>query len=333
MDKKEFKFATELSILMYLNNYMFLQQTELSEYAKVQTSFTESTPCNIYFILRRPRVSLNPDYWVVNDHNIELQYYIHVQDEKIERAIKIPIRGLPKDISLLSEYPYSHFKLKDKSGHWKGYKLAVMIDEVHKRIQEKEDLLDYEVLYIGQAYGKDGKRTALDRLPSHSTLQKIYSEAMSRNPDSEIWLMLASFERKNIMSLDGRIRIPEENEDLDAKRAAEFLKPDAAVFTEKQKINFTEAALIKAFLPTYNKEFKDSFPNPAHTSYSECYTLDINSIVVETDLSESRRWLYSDQMPRKKAGEMRPDYWQHGLFHFVTDEDRYKMFNSDYISG
>jgi hypothetical protein len=25
------------------------------------------------------------------------------------------------------------------------------------------------------------------------------------------------------------------------------------------------------------------------------------------------------------------EYWQHGLFHFIDSEDRYKMFNYDYL--
>lgn len=38
---------------------------------------------------------------------------------------------------------------------------------------------------------------------------------------------------------------------------------------------------IKYFQPPYNKIYKDTFPNPAHKTYSECYELDINSICIE----------------------------------------------------
>ncbi|WP_405223761.1 hypothetical protein [Dokdonia sp. Asnod1-B02] len=331
MKKKEFKFGSEFSIIMYLKTYMFLQQTELEGFVKTQSTFDESTPCNIYFILKRPRISLNPNYFKVNDNFLEIKYFIHIRENKIEKTIKLPFKYLPKDILLESEYPYNYFTLKAKNGDWNTYKLAVLIDETHKRQEKKEVLLDYEVLYIGQAYGTNGKRTAMDRLPSHSTLQKIYSEAMSRNPDSEIWIMLASFEQNNIMSINGMIDIPKENEEIDLKRAVNFMTPQGSIFSEKQKINFTEAGLIKTFLPLYNKEYKNTFPNPAHSSYSECYKLDINSIVVETDTRESRRWLYSDAKPRKKEGEIGTDYWQHGLFHFVTEDDRYKMFNYEYL--
>lgn len=309
---------------------MFIQQTELDIWAKNQNTFTEENPCNIYFILRRPRISADPDYLKVGKDFIEMKYFIHVENERLERILRIPFGEHPSDLIMETEYPHNFVKFKDKEGNINGYKLAVLVDETHKRIGPKEDLLDFEVLYIGQAFGKDGKRTALDRLSSHSTLQKIYSEAMSRNPDSEIWIMLASFEQNKITTMNGMVNMPPENDMEDKERAVKFLNQENE-FSEKQIINFTEAALIKTFLPQYNKEYKDSFPNPSHSSYSECYDLDVNSIVVETDTRESRRWLYSSNKPRKIDGEMGLEYWQHGLFHFQNSEDRYKMFNYDYL--
>lgn len=315
---------------MYLSKYMFIQQTELDVFAQHQKTFTEQNPCNIYFILRRPRISADPNYFKVEKDFLELKYFIHVQNERLERILRIPFKDHPNDLVMETEYPYNFVKFKDFKGNVNAYKLAVLVDETHKRKESKEDLLDFEVLYIGQAYGFDGKRTALDRLSSHSTLQKIYSEAMSRNPDSEIWIMLASFEQNKITSMNGMVNMPQENDAEDIQRAVKFMNSENE-FTDKQTINFTEAALIKTFLPQYNKEYKDSFPNPAHSSYSECYDLDVNSIVVETDTRESRRWLYSESKPRKVDGEMGIVYWQHGLFHFINSEDRYKMFNYEYL--
>lgn len=316
---------------MYLSKYQFLQQNELDSFAKTQNAFSEYNPCNIYFILRRPRISADPNYLKVEKDYVEIRYFIHIKDERLERIIRLPFKDHPLDLTMETEYPYNFLSFKDKEGNINGYKLAVLIDESHKWFGPKEDLLDFEVLYIGQAFGTNGKRTALDRLSSHSTLQKIYSEAMSRNPDSEIWLMLASFEQKKITTMNGMFDMPEENEQEDIQRATKFMNSSQNQFTEKQIINFTEAALIKTFLPQYNKEYKDTFPNPAHSSYSECYELDVNSIVVETDTRESRRWLYSEHKPRKQDGEMGIEYWQHGLFHFVDSEDRYKMFNFEYL--
>lgn len=331
MDKKEFKYASEFAVLMYLDTYQLLQQTELELYGKHQTAFTENNPCNIYFILKRPKVSLDPNYCIKDKNYFELKYFIHEQDTKHNRKFRTKINT--DEYEFYTEYPYNYFSLINKNNPAlnRHYKLAVIIDAIHEKSNTIEPLLDLEVLYIGQAFGEDGKRTAIDRLGSHSTLQMIYSEAMQRNPDSEIWILLASFCQKNISSMNGMISMPQENEKEDFTRWMNF-NNGKNPFSDKQKINFTEAALIRTFLPKYNKEYKNTFPNPAHSSYSECYNLDLNSIVVEMDMTEAKRWLFSENKPRKidKDGLGIP-YWQYGQFYFVTDEDRYKIFNHEYL--
>lgn len=329
MKKKEYKYCTEFAINMFLSSYQFLQQTELESFSRLQKTFTDTNPCNIYFIVKRPRLSLEPDYFVVDENYIELKYYIHIQDNKIEKLFRLKRKKGVSDIKMKSEYPFNYFEINDGKKLNIKYKLAVVIDEMHKKSNSVEPLLDYEVLYIGQAYGEDGKRTAIDRLGSHPTLQKIYSEASQRNPDSEIWIMLAAFTQRNISSMNGRVTMPKENEKDDLNRFMNFSEPKN--ITKKQRINFTEAALIKTFLPKYNKEFKKTFPNPAHSSYSECYDLDVNAVVVETDCSQVRRWLYTDDKKRIVNEKSFFEYWQYGLFHFIDKKDRYKMFNYDYL--
>jgi len=327
MEEKEFKYRSEFSIGMYLGPYMFLQETELESFAAEQKVFTKSSPCNIYSILKRSRLSLDPEYLEIKEDYIELRYFIHVEDEKLERFVKMsPPPGL-KEIFLKSTYPYNALTLYDNEGKSYYIKLSVIIDETQKLYPAIEPELDYEVLYIGQAFGKDGKRTAIDRLSSHSTLQKIYSEAMQRNPDSEIWIMLAHFQEQTFGVMNGRIKVSNENDQKEGERFMNFMNPISR-FTDKQRINFTEAALIQSFLPKYNKEYKGTFPNPAHTSYKECYDLDVNGIVVETDTSMSKRWLFSEEKPRHRDGI---PFWQHGKFHFVSDNDRYKMFNNEFL--
>lgn len=327
MSKKTFTYASEFAILMYLDTYQTLQQTELQQFGKTQKIFTANNPCNIYFILKRSRLSLDPTYCFKKKDFIELKYFIHIQDKKHERKFRMKNKNFD-EYEFKTEYPFNYFHLISKKGQGLdySYKLAVVVDEIHKRTNAIEPLLDFEVLYIGQAYGEDGTRTPIERLDSHSTLQQIYSEAIQRNPDSEIWILLGSFTQKNISVINGLISIPIENENKDLKRLMNFNNLSKPI-TEKQKINFTEAALIKMFLPKYNKEYKNTFPNPAHTSYNECYNLDINAIFVELDTSEMRRCLYSEN---KKATSQIP-YWQYEKFYFVNNEDRYKIFNNDHL--
>ena len=86
---------------------------------------------------------------------------------------------------------------------------------------------------------------------------------------------------------------PKENEKRDDDLINNFIANKALVFTEKQKINFTEAGLIKMFEPPYNKEFKNNFPDEKHSSYSECYFLDVRALKIELETSEMVRRIYS----------------------------------------
>jgi hypothetical protein len=44
---------------------------------------------------------------------------------------------------------------------------------ISRRLAVDHGALGFDVLYIGQAFGDDGSRNALDRLKKHETLQKI----------------------------------------------------------------------------------------------------------------------------------------------------------------
>ena len=140
---------------------------------------------------------------------------------------------------------------------------------------------EFEVLYIGQAYGKDGNRTAFDRLEQHATLQKILTEYRNDHPDKHIYILLLEIQKQLAMSFDGRSKEymkTEEESDKHMKQVCCNL-PE-----EDQVINITEAALINYFKPEYNINFVDNFPNENHKGYRQYYDLDYNSLLVELDL-------------------------------------------------
>lgn len=140
---------------------------------------------------------------------------------------------------------------------------------------------EFEVLYIGQAYGKDGNRTAFDRLEQHSTLQKILTEYRNDHPDKHIYVLLLEIQKQLLMSFDGRSKEyikTEEESDKHMKQVCCNL-PE-----EVQAINITEAALINYFKPEYNINFVDNFPNENHKGYRQYYDLDYNALSVEVDL-------------------------------------------------
>ena len=56
-------------------------------------------------------------------------------------------------------------------------------EQLVQAFQECHGLLDFEVIYVGQGYGKGGSRNAIDRLRSHETLQMI---ALKGVPDGHM---------------------------------------------------------------------------------------------------------------------------------------------------
>lgn len=262
--------------------------------------FNDNQPCHIYMICRRPRITLDKDSFKFNGESIDLTFKIQNKEgfDNLDITINNPFGIEP--VELQCEYPFNVFSLKTKERELRS-KTAIFLQQVI-RYDFSAEFLDLEILYIGQSYGVDGARTAPERLKSHETLQAIYAEALHRNPEQEIWLVLFSFEQVGITMFDGkRSKLSDIEEEKDTQRAVKFMTTLASGgISEQQFINFTEAAMIRYFQPVYNKEYKNTFPNPAHKTYRECYDLDINSVCFELGTMESINIkIYSPSVPKK----------------------------------
>ena len=167
---------TEFTINMYLDKIMILQQSDLPS-VNSYNYFDEYSPCHIYFICRRPRVTIKADSFVATDETITMTFRVQKKEnfEEFTYTFQNPF-GTDK-VSIESEYPYSVFSfIKDGETVWKC-NAAVFLQSVPRHYTNAY-YLDLEILYIGQSYGVEGARTAPDRLKSHSTLQGIYAEAI-----------------------------------------------------------------------------------------------------------------------------------------------------------
>src|SRR3546814_19084245 len=70
-------------------------------------------------------------------------------------------------------------------------------DLIARRLNHEQDAIRFDVLYIGQAYGKDGSRNALDRLLKHETLQRISVQGVPS--DRRLTLLMLEIEPGNRM--------------------------------------------------------------------------------------------------------------------------------------
>lgn len=277
------KYFTEFGLNTYAD-YLFLTQQDAL--GKLEEQVLRKIPCYIYIIGRKPRVMLEPNSFKIDDSWVRGTLKFQKQNCFESRDFVMPNRLGRSDLRLDCPYPYLEFSLCDEADKRISFVKAGALAHL---FPEMADFIDIEVLYVGQAYGDRGGRQASDRLQSHSTLQKIYYEVSRRTPDQDVWLLLLNFDLALYTIFNGQCRNFQVSDEDDDKHIEHVFRSG---ITEQQAINFTEAALIRYFEPEYNEVFKNSFPNPAHKTYSECYDLDVNSVVVtiETDTIGCMLW-------------------------------------------
>ena len=296
---------------MFGSGCVLLQQDRLHDLSG--TPFCE-TPCHIYLIGRRPRIALIPDTIKFKNGLVGGEFTVQ-KGAVSERHSFVGLNELgTEDLRLECLYPHTEYKVLNSSGQsLASGKAALLVAMLHPDFWS---LLDFEVLYVGQAYGEGGDRSAPDRLKNHSTLQSIYAEAMQRSPDKEVWISLWAFETLLLASFDGITKAFGTTSEQDAEHREKVLRTG---ITDQQKINFTEAALIRYFQPEYNIIFKDTFPNPAHKTYEECYNIDLNLVSVELQTEQLRCRFWSPKVAPK---------WVHfATFPLHSSEDRKSMLD------
>lgn len=320
LDKFDYKFGTEGILSMYLSSYQLILGEDLESYSRQKNNtFDRENPCHLYFVLRRPKVTIDPDSFKSRGKKTKFDLVIHQQNGYGRIDLRGEFLKAKSKLILETEYPYNIFAIKEKDKLHMIARPSTLIDSIQVKNNINTKMLDYEVLYIGQAFGKNGKRTAIERLSSHETLQKIYMHSLTQNPESDIWIMLTSFSQVSFLFALGEnfVNKTVHNKKRDDLITEHFFDKNGFEFSEQQKINFTEAALIKYFEPKYNQEFKSSFPSRNHKSYSECYKLDIRALNIELDTSEMVRNLYTEKTGIKS--------YHSAMFEFTDDNDRLSL--------
>jgi len=188
-----------------------------------------------------------------------------------------------------------------------------------KSLIEKQE---FEVLYFGQAYGKEGDRTAFNRLSSHSTLQKILTDCQTKYPNKHIYLLLLEITPITISTFNGISKSFQKSEDESEEHMQTVLSTPLA---EQQIINISEAALINYFKPEYNTNFVENFPDKNHKGYMQYYNLDYNCITFELDLEfDTTPWiqLYS----KYNRIDTSWDFIQYNLHNIKERRNMYDIF-------
>ena len=275
--------------------------------------------CHIYIIAARPIPYFKPDTLRHNNGMLlgTIGYRINGQENLI------PFEGYPwalddKDSKIECKYPFKEIMSFNPDGQEGTYvpASALTLRYLQEASREVNDLNRYEVLYVGQSIGQ-GNRSALDRLKSHSTLQKILALTNYDYPDKEIMIFMYQFDNDQIFtSIDGRAKDANDTEENEDRLMNAIHHPP----TKQQKIGLIEAGLIRYFQPRYNEVFKIKFPSTKHKTLKSCRDLDVSSLVIEINCEDLNYFLYSPTVSPKIHHIAKID--------LVASENRLSFFNA-----
>ncbi len=260
------QYDIEHALMLHANSFVVMPAVTIYQKERIKEFEEVSKKCHIYFIGLTPRVFLED----VEQSGQMTLFKFKIGDDPVVVKAK-----LPEGSNLVKED--EEFRVFGKNGE--EYKMDDM--DMAQAIK-LEHPVHFDVLYIGQAYGKDGERAALDRLQKHETLQKI-SLQVGTPPGKQLTVLLL--------------------EVISANRMLTMFNPFAANIskgkeriragidklygtTEKERIALYEASFIRYFQPRYNKEFKDSFPSTDMKVLKDCYDKDFSSIIAEINFDD-----------------------------------------------
>lgn len=281
-----FKYSTEAQLNVTRDECVLFSLEELN----VLQEDTYLDDFHIYAILARPRYSFNRSSLAVTKAGINID--LLDEDKKsfcsimeFKRIIKF--HGIVLDdlnyeyLQISCEPPYTqinctfceskdlvaYLSKKMKSGKIEDdikkamheFKFSVHVDELIIEVYKKQNMnYDMEVLYIGQAQGREANRGAVERLKSHETLKKILIDCHTKFTDKCIYIMMFKFIEQQIMFMNGwddtflSTKKDDEQHHNQIVNDAINLVLNEDKDRERQVINITEAAMINYFKPPYN---------------------------------------------------------------------------------
>lgn len=254
--------------------------------------------CHIYVIGYLPRIILkNAKH---DNCKLILTYKICDEEYRIEYET-------PDDLKLVEEDD-KYYLIDDK-----GESFWPSEDGIQSRLLHMSKSVNLNVKYIGQAYGTDGSRNAVDRLLKHETLQKISLKGVPEG----YRLILLMLEIQPATQMITLFNPRAKNIDDDAGRIESGLDKLYGT-TERERIALYEAALIRYFSPQFNKEFKNSFPSTSLKILQDCYSKDFGGVVAE---------IYIDELPFRLFSDVVDVSYNHiAKFNLHKDKDRDMFF-------
>lgn len=252
---------------------------------------------NIYLIVCRPRILVGQDGFGLDGEVLYGTLLVGREGEwhKVPFRYKLQFEhhlGRPDCCEVVVLPAGTHVLVKNERAEALiAAHVIVSLADCDLRDEER----DLHVLYVGQGVGKNQQRLAVDRLSSHSTLQRILADFHTLHPAMEILILLYRFEHtRKLYSSGGDLTLAPQATEQEEKE--HFYKLEQSVFERRRRITLAEAALINYFKPTYNDVFKNTnFAMPKRLKFLESLVhQDMVGLIVEVSASNMRARLYSE---------------------------------------
>ncbi|HBC0463021.1 TPA: hypothetical protein I8Y81_000138 [Legionella pneumophila] len=289
-------FDVEHALSLYANSYCIIPAEYIYDKSVLDSMIDVIKKCHIYIIGLQPKI----DYLgATQDKNkVFLTFSILGKDYTIENTLPNGIK-----ISQGNELFFTNEQ---------GIRYKPDLTLIQRHLSQESNAVTFEVKYIGQAYGKEGSRNAVDRLLKHETLQEISLKGIPNG--YQLYLLLLEIHPNN--KLITAFKPNAKNKDEDSSRIMAGLEKLYNT-TLQERISLYEAALIRYFSPQYNKEFKNSFPSTNLKILQDCYEKDFSAVVAE---------IYFDNLPFKLFSEVvKASEYHIASFNLHTEDDR-KLF-------
>lgn len=270
------KYTTELMVLALAYGYILVRPQDLDN---IDVPGADET--YLYLIGTRPRAMLDPSSVMYFDGEIRATGVLPLHSDRQDFRAVVK-HAFDHRYFLDCPYPYDQYEIR-RFGRKEPIAGGVISNMgIAGALGIPSQAQDFTVLYVGQAYGRAGERSSLQRLRSHATLQRILAEA---TPDQQVWLALCRLDDLTLSSFTNKPGPAEVTGTDDVEHHLEALRwlksqgPD-----RPEAVSLAEACLIRYFQPRYNKQLKASFPKPQHAILGTLKDLDLNSVGVELQL-------------------------------------------------
>lgn len=303
MDPSEKRFEIEHAISTYAYSYIALPAAAIYEKSKLQSWDELIQKCHIYFIGLTPQVRIG--------HIQQRNRVLHIPMSALGQSTMIEV-GLAAGVDFQSS---SGLLIRSEDGTTQELDPLWLTSRLSAKIP-----LDFDVLYIGQAFGADGERNAIDRLIKHETLQKIALGGVPAGWDLMLLLVEVVRDNRVMTVINPRAKM---RDDDNARANAGMEKLIETPYREL--VSLYEASMIRYFRPRFNIALKDSFPSTNLKVLADCYKKDFSGLVAE--------FVFEDFPWRLRSETVSPAFFHVAYHDLHSEQERAIFFNSDPMLG